>query len=111
MEAEFVALSAAAQEAVWLNQFVNHLRVTTSNEPIVIYSDSQSSIAYTKDSKFHNRTKYIGIKYHFFKDLVACGEIILEYIPTDVMIADPMTKAIIRNVYEKHVRAQDLCRL
>ena len=76
-----------------------------------MYSDSQSSIAYTKDPKFHNRTKHIDIKYHFVRDLVERGEINLEYIPTNVMIADPMTKAIVRNVFEKHVRAQGLCRL
>ena len=90
---------------------MNHLKVTTSSEPIVIYSDSQLSIAYTKDLKFHNRTKHIDIKYHFVKNLVAREEINLEYIPTDVMIADHMTKVIVRNVYEKHVRAQCLYRL
>ena len=111
MEAEFVALSAAAQEAVWLKRFMNHLNITTSNEPVTVFSDSQSSIAYTKDPKFHNRTKHIDIKYHFVKDLVAHGEIDLEYIATSEMVADPLTKAVARNVFEKHVRVQGLCKL
>ena len=111
METEFVALSGIAQEAVWLKRFMNHLNIATSNGPLVIYSDSQSSIVYTKDPKFHNRTKHIDIKYHFVKDLVARGEILLEYIPTSVMVADPITKALVRCDHEKHVKSQGLCNL
>ena len=90
---------------------MNHLSVTTSNGPLVIYSDSQSSIAYTKDPKFHNRTKHIDIKYHFVKDLVARGEILLKYIPISIMVADPMTKDLVRNDHDTHVRSQGLCKL
>ena len=90
---------------------MNHLSVITSNRPLVIYSDSQSSITYTKDPKFHNRTKHIDIKYYFVKDLIARKEILLEYIPTSIMVADPMTKSLIRNDYEKHIRPQGLCNL
>ena len=67
-------------------------------------SDSQSSIAYTKDPKFHSKTKHIDIKYHYVKDMVARGEVNLKYISTYDMIADSLIKAITRDVFEMHIK-------
>lgn len=49
---------------------------------MTLYCDSQAAIAYTKDLKYHNKTKHIDIKYNFVRDIVANGEINLEHIPT-----------------------------
>ena len=70
MESEFIAFSSTVQEGVWLKRFLDYLKVTSSEEPVTIMSDSQSSIAYTKDPKFHSKTKHIDIKYHYVKDMV-----------------------------------------
>ena len=78
MESEFIALSSTVQERVWLKRFLDHLKVTSSEELMTIMSDSQSSIAYTKDPKFHSKTKHIDIKYHYVKDMVARGEVNLK---------------------------------
>ena len=48
------------------------------------------------------------IKYNFVRDVVKNREIILQYIPTCEMIAGPFTKAISRELFEKHVKALDL---
>ena len=71
MESEFIAFSSTVQKEVWHKRFLDHLKVTSSEEPVTIMSDSQSSIAYTKDPKFHSKTKHIDIKYHYVKDIVA----------------------------------------
>ena len=47
MEAEYVALSGAAQEAVWLKQ-VNQ-DITGINEHVVIYEDNQSAIGIARN--------------------------------------------------------------
>ena len=44
--------------------------------------------------QFHGRTKHIGIKYHYTRDLINSGEIRLEYCPTEDMVADMLTKAV-----------------
>ena len=51
MEAEFVAFSSAAQEAVWLRNFLDHLVDANDSGPVPINCDSQAAIAYTKESK------------------------------------------------------------
>ena len=78
---------------------------------MILYYDSQAAIAYTKDPKYHSKTKHIDIKYNFMRDVVANGEITLQYIPTREMIANPFTKAISRDLFEKHVKALGLRRI
>ncbi|OIT35881.1 retrovirus-related pol polyprotein from transposon tnt 1-94 [Nicotiana attenuata] len=112
MEAEFVACGSVVQEAVWSKRFFEHLDITkNSQDPMTLYCDSQVAIAYTKDPKYHSKTKHIDIKYNFVRDMVSSGEINLQYIPTRSMIADPCTKAISRNLFEKHVMALGLRRI
>ena len=111
MEAEFVAFSAAVQEAVWLRQFMNHLGIiNVAIEPVRINCDSQAAIAYTKDPKYHGKTKHIDIKYNFVRDLVAQKEVNMKYISTHDMVADPFTKPIPRDTFNRHVRSLGLRR-
>ena len=35
-----------------------------------------------ENPQFHNRTKHINIRYHFIRDTLAAGEIVLQYLPT-----------------------------
>ena len=112
MEDEFVALSAAAQEAIWLGRFLDYLSVTeNAANPVLVYCDSQAAIAYTKDPKYHGKTKHIDIKYNYVKDMVARKEVNVKYISTQKMIADPMMKPIPREVFYVHVRSLGLCRI
>jgi hypothetical protein len=40
------------------------------------------------------KTKHIGLKWHFLKDHVEQGTIKLRYLPTDQMVADMFTKPL-----------------
>ncbi|OIT39249.1 retrovirus-related pol polyprotein from transposon tnt 1-94 [Nicotiana attenuata] len=112
MEAEFMACASAVQEAIWLKRFFEHLDITKNSQgPMTLYCDSQAAIAYTKDPKYHSKTKYFDMKYNFVRDIVARGEINFQYIPTRSMIADPFTKAISRDLFENHVMALGLRRI
>ena len=58
------------------------------------YEDNQGSIALTKNLAYYKRTKHIDIRYHFVREKVEDGQVILEYISTLDMLADIMTKPI-----------------
>ena len=81
-EAEYMALSSAAQEAVWMRELISDLRnpPATSTE---ILEDNQSAISMAKNPQFHGRTKHINIKYHFIREQIANGTICLKYCPTE----------------------------
>jgi len=112
MEAEYVTCTAAVQEVVWLKAFIQNLDVTPhNNESVVIYSDNTAALAYVKNPKYHEKSKHIEKKYHFIRDVVANGGIVLKYIPTGDMVADPFTKPLPNDVFAKHVRSMGLCRM
>ena len=111
MEAEFVALSATVQDGVWLKRFLDHLGVIEhAASSLLVNCDSQAAIAYTKDLKYHGKTKHIDTKYNFVKDMVARKDVNLEYIFTHSMIADLITKPIPRDVFIGHVKSLGLRR-
>jgi hypothetical protein len=91
-EAEYMALSSATQEALWLRALLQGLGL--SQPPTLIYEDNQGAIELTKNSKNHSRTKHIDIRYHFVKERVQLNEIKIEYCHTSQMIADLFTKAL-----------------
>ncbi|OIT31957.1 hypothetical protein A4A49_60271 [Nicotiana attenuata] len=112
MEAKFVACAFAVQKVIWLKKFFEHLDTTKNSQgPMTLYYDSQEAIAYTKDPKYQIKNKHIDIKYNFLIDMVASGEITLQYIPTRSMITVHFTKAISRDLFEKHVMALGLRRI
>lgn len=93
-EAEYVALSSATQEAVWLNQLLHDVNFSNSDSPVTLFEDNQATIAIAKNPQSHPKTKHIGIKYHYIRDLVSKNVIALEYCPTDMMLADIFTKSL-----------------
>eukprot|EP00253_Pinus_taeda_P026114 PITA_26114 len=98
-EAEYMAARLASCEAIWLRKMLFGL----FGQPLrhsMIYCDNQSCIKLTENPVFHDRSKHIGIKYHFIRDYVQKRVVKLEYISTDEQVADILTKALPRG---KHV--------
>ena len=92
-EAEFVAATAAACQAIWLRRVLADLQ-QEQKCATEIFCDNKSTISMTRNPTFHNRTKHIDIRYHFIRDLVAKEEISLEYCSTEEQLADVLTKAL-----------------
>ncbi len=99
-ESEYIALSAAAQEAVWLQRLSSDISGENSRE-IMILEDNQSAICLAKNQRAHGRTKHIDIKYHFVRDMVDSGKIKLKYCRSEDMVADVFTKSLRVNQFEK----------
>jgi hypothetical protein len=87
MEAEYMAASAACQEAVWLDRVLKELG-NTNTDIITLYEDNKSCIQFTKNNNVHKRSKHIDQRYHYIRELVADNKVKLEYVPTDQNIAD-----------------------
>ncbi|XP_075158045.1 uncharacterized protein LOC142231315 [Haematobia irritans] len=63
-EAEFISLSEACKEAIWLRRLLNDMEISQTS-PTVIYEDNQSCLRLIKEEKLSNRTKDIDTKIHF----------------------------------------------
>ena len=64
-EAEYIAASDAAKEAVWIKKFIIELGVIPSiTNPINLYCDNNGAIAQAKEPRSHQRSKHILRRYH-----------------------------------------------
>jgi hypothetical protein len=90
-EAEYMALTASAQEAMHLRALVSFFGLS-SKDPTLIYEDNQGALAMSINSVLHQPSEHISIHQHFIREKVQHGDVRLEYIKTTRMIADAMTK-------------------
>lgn len=64
-----------------------------------------TTVTYSKDPKYHDRTKYIDVRFHYIQDIVAQKEIVLRHILTGRMMANPLTKVTARDIIWTYVRS------
>jgi len=67
-EAEYIALTEAVKESLWLEGIAKELKI--QNEVITVHCDSQSAIDLSKNYVHHERTKHIDIKLHFVREVI-----------------------------------------
>jgi len=90
-EAEYIGLSNASREALYLIQLLHDFRLDPAlYDPAPLYGDNQASIALSKKAKFHERAKHIRVHHHLIRDL----KIELKHKLTSEMITDSLMKAL-----------------
>jgi len=65
-------------------------------------------IGHAKNVRYYAKTKYIDIKFNFI--INQSEEVTLEYLLTEHMVADPLTKPLDSSLYYINVRALGLRR-
>ena len=104
MEAEYVAACEAANEAVWLHQFLIDLEVVHSaNKQITIFCDNSGAVANSNEPRSHKKGKHIERKYHLLKEIVHRGDVTITKIVLAENIADPFTKALPQKSFDGHL--------
>jgi len=65
-EAEYIATYMVAKQLIWLMKLVNDMDFD-QRSPTELFCDNTSVIAISKDFVFHDRTKYMKIKFYAIK--------------------------------------------
>lgn len=92
-EAEYMAVSSATQEALWLKGLEAEL-IPSSPKSTIIHCDNKGAISLALTNAYHPRTKHIDVRHHFVRDKIDEGLINLKYISTADMNADFLTKPL-----------------
>ena len=108
-EAEYIAASDAAKEAVWLKKFIGELGVVPSiANPIALYCDNNGAIAQAKEPRSHQRSKHILRRFHLIREIIERGDVKICRVPTDDNIADPLTKPLPQSKHDYHTRGMGI---
>jgi len=76
MEAEYMAACAASQETIWLSKILQEFG-SLFTKPIILLEDNQACIHLSKNPGDFTKSKHIDTRYHFVREQVEKGTIIL----------------------------------
>ena len=92
-EAELVGLSDALSQILWTREFVICQGVNLG--PAIVYQDNKSTICLVNRGRsMSERTRHVKVRYFFITHYIEVKEIEVQYLPTEEMVADMMTKPL-----------------
>jgi hypothetical protein len=99
-ESELVGLTEDCSWVIWARNWL----IGQGHKPAaaVIYHDNTAvQDILKKGPSAELRTRHLSIRYHFVADLMKRGEVVIQYCPTDDMIADILTKPLVGEQFAK----------
>lgn len=96
-EAEYLAIGAAARQAVWIRRLLNEFGAEQAT--VTLYGDNEGCLKLIRNPEQHDRTKHIDIQHHYVRQLEEEGEIQTSWVSTKDMLADGLTKALPRDAF------------
>ena len=89
-EAEYISTSENLKKILWIRNILKEL--INYNKTITIYTDNLASKTTIENGEINTKLKHIDIRFHFNKDNIDKKIVKLEYIDTNNMLADILTK-------------------
>lgn len=92
-EAEYISLSQAMCEAIWLRNILQEFGYTFEDS-VPLFEDNQSCIRIAEEPRDHRRMKHVDIRYNFMREKIQEGIFKIVYVPSNEQTADIFTKAL-----------------
>ncbi|GFT62966.1 retrovirus-related Pol polyprotein from transposon TNT 1-94 [Trichonephila clavipes] len=94
-EAELLSISEICKDIIWIVNLLIELKCEQFiNNAVTLNSDIQAAIQWIKGTRSSNKSRHMNLHFHFIKDLIEDTVIKLEYVQTEFLIADFLTKAM-----------------
>ena len=94
IEDEYMAISKANKDMIWLKNFFKEL---SEKKAVTAIVQGQSAIHLSKNPKFHAWKKHIKLRYHFTRELISNGTLSLKYILDSKNLLDMLTNVVIND--------------
>ncbi|XP_057948847.1 uncharacterized mitochondrial protein AtMg00810 isoform X1 [Malania oleifera] len=98
-EAKYRSMAAATCELTWLRFLLNDMQVSTG--PARLLCDNQAALHIAANPVYHERTKHIELDCHVVREKIQNGQIIIEFVPSHLLLADVVTKALGGNLFKE----------
>jgi len=111
IEAEYIACYKATHQEIWLKKFIVELSIVESVfRPLTIYCDNSIMVWFSRNNKTTKRSKHFDIQFMFIEDKIQEFQTRIEHIPTELIIADPLTKGLTVKAFVGHVTRMGVMR-
>lgn len=93
VEAEYVSLARASQQAVWMSAFLSEVDLDQEGG-VTLCGDNEGANSLTENSKQHALVKHIDVRHHHIREKVENGDIIVKGIRSAENLGDLFTKSL-----------------
>jgi hypothetical protein len=100
-EAEYIAISEVCAEIMFVKQVLEFLQVVVKL-PIVVNVDNVGAIFLANNASTSQRTKHVDVRYHYVREFVEDGVVLVQFVKGEDNDADPFTKNLGGEPYDKH---------
>ena len=69
-----------------------------------VFEDDQSALQLSKNPVSNSNSKAIDVRYHFLRELVRQGDIIVNHVPSEYQHTDVLTKVLAFDLFAIHRR-------
>ena len=113
VETEYMAMCQAAKEAVWFTCPSEDL-ILALRSPLIVFGDNLGALALPQNPVLYPRSKHITIQYHFTREVVQMGQLIVKYIlqklwsPTRSQSRAPVISTSPSQKYDGRIREKQL---
>ncbi|KAK2979588.1 hypothetical protein RJ640_020080 [Escallonia rubra] len=90
-ESEYKAIANVTAEIMWIGSLLYELGVPKAL-PALLWCDNIGAIYLSSNPIFHARTKHVELDYHFVREQVKLGTLVVRFISSADQLADIMTK-------------------
>jgi Reverse transcriptase (RNA-dependent DNA polymerase) len=93
MEGEYLALTEAAKEAMFLRNLLISINIP-QERPTLILTDSEAALKHVKNNVNHPRSKHIDTRHHYIRHVYNSGDVDIRHVPSASQTADILTKPL-----------------
>ena len=109
MEAEFIALDKAGEEAEWIRNFLEDIPFWPKPVgPICIHCDSQAAICRAGSIMYNGKSRHIRRRNNTVRQPLFSGIITIDFVQSSDNVSDPLTKGLVRKVVERSSKEMGL---
>ncbi|KAL9273222.1 Serine/threonine-protein kinase AFC2-like protein [Drosera capensis] len=98
-EAEYRAVAFTVADTLWICSLLAELGFPLVKH-VRLFCDNVSASYLALNSVFHARSKHVAVDYHFVRERVSHGDLIVRYVPTHLQLANIFTKSLSSDRFE-----------
>ena len=101
-EAEIKAIDMQIRNMIYIKDIMNFTSVKMENKPMVIYTDSKSSVEILKTLKSNNKVRHLNMRINYIRECINSKIVEIVFMSGNKNVADMLSKPLPPEIFERH---------